>query len=411
MNKIEQLNNDMKRMYEQFEMLMGEVRAFQMSIEKELPKIQKREMKRIKKKLDVGKQNIESKNITPVSFFYLAHKGIQELTQVGSYSHLSLNSSFLMLMTNFEYLVKHILKYLVLMYPELIIDKKIQITIQDIERCKNIENVKKLLTQTYLNKFLFQDFNEQLQVIFKFLQISKKGLNIDFDLLERANKIRNLLVHNRGIITDDSLEFLFDVKKEFVGKIYVISAKRLHQINEEILAFGIVLIFSLASRIGAKQFLNDGLTNILFDLLCHKYFSATEKIYSSIDHVMPLLDGPTTIASKINYCIALRHLPEKKSTLNKTLTNLKYGHFDPRYEAAICVLKNDKKKFVEVFPNSDIKLDDWINWPLFEPWRKDRKLFNQIKHILKKNTEQETEKQRKEFQKNFKKLKKKNAKK
>ena len=75
------------------------------------------------------------------------------------------------------------------------------------------------------------------------------------------------------------------------------------------------------------------------------------------------------------------------------------------------MLKNDKKKFVEVFPNSDIKLDDWINWPLFEPWRKDRKLFNQIKHILKKNTEQETEKQRKEFQKNFKKLKKKNAKK
>ena len=126
---------------------------------------------------------------------------------------------------------------------------------------------------------------------------------------------------------------------------------------------------------------------------------------------MPLLDGPTTIVSKINYCIALRYFPEKKSILDKTLANLKYGHLNPRYEAAICVLKNDKKKFVELCPKSDIKLDDWITWPLFEPWRKDRKLFSQVKHILKKNTEQEAEKQRKELKNNFKKIKKKNAKK
>ncbi|MBR3899555.1 MAG: hypothetical protein IKJ44_04710, partial [Elusimicrobiaceae bacterium] len=88
MSKIEQINNDIKCMYEEFEMLMGEVKAFQATIEKELPKIQKREVKRIKKEIDVGKRNIKSKNITPGSFFYLAKKGIQELVKIGSYSHL-----------------------------------------------------------------------------------------------------------------------------------------------------------------------------------------------------------------------------------------------------------------------------------------------------------------------------------
>lgn len=408
MDKKEQYNQDMENMCAQFDMLMEEVREFQATIEKELPKIQKKEMGRIKKKLNEGTRDIKSKNITPASYLHLFRKGAEDIIKIGNFHPLSLNSSFLMLMTNFEYLIKQILKYLILEYPELIVNKKIQITIEDISKYKDIESVKNFLTQTYLNKFLFQDFSEQLQVVFKFLHITKKELNINFDLLEKANKIRNLLVHNRGIITTESLDFLFDSKEAMVGKFYVMSSKHLRQISEEILAFGLVLIFSLAGRIKATKFLNENITNILYDLLSRNFFSATEKVYSSIEKLFPLFGGPTLISSKINYCIALKHIDGKKKILDDILINLKTGHFDATYEAAICVLKNDKVNFIKLCPNSNIKLDDWNTWPLFEEWRKDRRLFNKIKSTLKQNTERAGEEQRQELKEKFPKLQKKN---
>lgn len=411
MDKTEQHNLEMEKMYEQFDMLMEEVRRFQSVIEKELPIIQKKEMKDIQHKLAVGKRDIKARNITPAAYIHLIHKGAKDIIKVGNFYPLSLNSSFLMLMTNFEYLIKQILKYLILTYPELIVNKKIQITIEDISKCKDVEGVKSFLTQTYLNKFLFQDFNEQLQVVFKFLDITKKQLTINFDLLERATKTRNLLVHNRGIVTSEALDFLLDSNKKMLGKIYVIPAKYLRQISEEILAFGLVLIFSLAGKLQATKFLNANITNILYDLLARNFFSATEKVYSSITHLFPLLDGPSSISSKINYCIALKHLSDKKAILSDILSNLKTGHFDSRYEAAICVLKDDKDKFIELCPNSNIKLNDWKNWPLFEDWRQDRTLFNKIKPALKRNTEREGEKQRKELQKKHHNIKRINAKK
>lgn len=409
--KKKEHNQEMENMYAQFDMLMEEVREFQATIEKELPKIQKKEMERIRKKLAAGEREIKSKKITPVSYVHLIHKGAKDIIKVGNYHPLSLNSSFLMLMTNFEYLIKQILTYLILTYPELIVDKKIKISIEDIDKYKDVVSVKHFLTQTYLNTFLFQDFSEQLKTVFKFLCITKNGLKINFDLLEKANKIRNLLVHNRGIVTAEALAFLFDADEKMIGRIYVIPSKYLCQISEEILAFGFILIFSLAARINAIDFLNHNVTNILYDLLCRKSFSATAKIYSSIEHLFPVLDGQSLISSKINYCIALKHIPEGKKTLDKILANLKTGHFDSKYEAAICVLKNDKENFIKCFPSSSIKLDDWNSWPLFEEWRKDRKLFNKIKGILKQNTEKEGEKQRQELRKNFPKLRKKSAKK
>lgn len=382
-----------------FKFFMEEVENFFSLVSKILPDIQKKEISSFKKRINSIKKDVKSERMSLVRYFNSINEIHLNIMKVFSHKQLLLNSSFVFLISNLEYLLKEILRELLLIYPEKIEDKKSNITISEIKSLNNIQEVNSLMINKHIRYFMFCEFKEQLKIIFKFLDISEKDLYVDLSLLERAYKTRNLILHNSAMITKDSISYLIEAREKDVNKRYSVPYEILKKIYNEILSLGIILIFFLDLRINDHNFIKENLSYIAVDLLKQKHYNALISIYLSTKSNLQYLEGNDIICNDINYLIALKHLPNRNKDFKRELSKLKFEHFDPLYKAAIYVLKGDKKKFIEICKKTDLTLEDWNEFPLFEDFRKDKKVFAKIKKILIENSQKRNAEQKKIFRK------------
>ena len=158
------------------------------------------------------------------------------------------NSCFLILINNLEYIIKAILRKLFLSYPQSILDKK-DFTIEFEELCqfKDLEEAKEFMINRYLEKVFYKSFSEQQKILLKLFNNQKNSLLINFSLLEKATKERNLLAHNNGFITE-SFAKQTNRPLSSVGKKLFISKDEFEAIYQEILFLLLISLTSFTSR-------------------------------------------------------------------------------------------------------------------------------------------------------------------
>ncbi len=312
-------------------------------------------------------------------------KLLEEMSCV-THQPLLCNSSFLILINNFEYITKAILRELFTNYPKSILDKKdFIIEYEDLCQFEDLKEVKEFMIDRYLEKIFYKSFSEQQKILQKLFNNEKVLSAIDFSRLEIATKERNLLAHNNGIITD-SFAKQAGLKVESVGKKIFISKKRFETIYQEILFFGVCFLVLLGEKIKDKEFLDTHYQHFLFSLLEHKDFVLLKRIYETTGIYSVSKDGTSEIVNFINYLLALKNIQEESEKFDKLLREYKIGQLSDHFKCAFAILKEDKKEFLNFLKHSDFVLSDWYEFPIFDTFKQDEKLTKKALPILEKNT-------------------------
>lgn len=312
-------------------------------------------------------------------------KLLEEMSCI-SHQPLLCNSSFLILINNFEYITKAILRELFTSYPKSILDKK-DFTIEYEELCQfeDLKEAKNFMIDRYLEKIFYKSFSEQQKILQKLFDNKKVLSSINFSLLEKATKERNLLAHNNGIITENFAKQA-DLAVDSIGKKLFISKKRFDAIYQEILFWGVCFLVLLGEKVKDKEFLDQHYQHFLFSLLEHKDFLLLKRIYEATGTYAVSLDGTSEIINFINYLLALKNVPKENDKFNTLLGEYKTGQLSDHFKCAFAVLRQDKKEFIKLLKNSDFTLADWYEFPIFDTFKMDEKLAKKALPILEKNT-------------------------
>lgn len=296
------------------------------------------------------------------------------------------NSSFLILINNFEYITKSILRKLFLTYPQSILEKKdFIIEFEELCQFENLSEVKEFMIQRYLEKIFYKSFSEQRQILLKLFKCPEIQKHIKFDLLEKAIKSRNLLAHNNGIITE---VFVKQTGRgnDSVGKKLFISKTEFEEVYQEILFFGVCFLILLGDKIKDKEFLDKRYQHLLFTLLERKEFVLLKRVYEATSSYIISEDGISEVVNNINYLLALKEIPDEKDKFYTLLKQYKTEQLSDHFKCAFAILKNDKKSFLKFLKNSEFTLANWYEFPIFDTLKEDAEVTKKALQILEKNT-------------------------
>lgn len=366
---------------------MKEIKIF---FDSNLPLVKNRESEvrdKIKKFMSV---HIEEKNgekmiLVPVE----ESKLFQKLLEEGRYSFhqpLLCNSCFLILINNFEYIIKAILRKLFLSYPKSILDKKdFIIEFEELCQFKELTEVKEFMINRYLEKVFYKSFSEQQKILLKLFNNPEIFSLINFSLLENATKERNLLAHNNGVITE-SFAKQTGRPLDSIGKKLFVSQDEFEKIYQEILFLGFCFLVLLGDKIKDKEFLEKDYQHLLFTLLERKNFVLLKRLYEATSSFAVSDDGTSEVVNLINYLLALKNIPEENAKFFKLLKEYKTGQLSDHFKCAFSILKQDKKGFIKYLNKSEFTLQDWYEFPIFDIVKEDEELSKKALLVLKKNT-------------------------
>lgn len=288
--------------------------------------------------------------------------------------------SFLILISYLEILIKDILKNYYYNHWKCLLDKDIGFKVMDMEYAKNLEELKSLLVEHYVDGIIYDSLLEQVKKIYSLLNIKKEKILVDIDIINEADKRRNLFIHNEGIVNQ---KYIRETKSNTqIGEQLEISTDYFNKAYYEIYLFGLILLAHLISNSGDKEAMLFIICEDIYDLLENEKYDIVIRFYKSCKDVN-FLSGEAETIAKVNYLLALKY-SNNKQEYEKELADVKYSHMSDKYKTAFYVLKEDKKMFLKLFPKTKITIKEWNKWPLFREFRKDEKLFNKIKNKLEK---------------------------
>lgn len=296
------------------------------------------------------------------------------------------NSSFLILINNFEYITKSILRKLFMTYPKSIIEKKdFIIEFEDLCQFDNLKEVKIFMINRYLEKIFYKSFSEQNKILLKLFDNKEITSSINFTLLEKATKKRNLLAHNNGVITETFVRQTGH-SPDSIGKKLFISKKEFELVYQEILFFGLCFLVLLGKKIKDDEFLDRNYQHLLFSLLGRKEYTLLKRFYETTGSYAISKDGISEVVNHINYLLALKEIPDEKERFNTLLKKYKTQQLSDHFKCAFAIIKDDKKNFLKFLKNSEFTLADWYDFPIFNVFKEDEKLVKKALPILEKNT-------------------------
>ncbi|WP_428044106.1 hypothetical protein [Candidatus Avelusimicrobium faecicola] len=369
---------------------LGNMREIKYFFDINLPAVKNRETEvneKFKKFTNNHEKEINGRKaiIVQVEEMKTFEKLLEEMSCI-SHQPLLCNSSFLILINNFEYITKAILRKFFLTYPKSILDKK-EFIIEFEELCQfnDLKEVKEFMIDRHLEKVFYKSFSEQQKILQKLFNNKEVLQAINFSVLEKAMKERNLLAHNNGIITENFVKQT-GYSVDSVGKKLFISKKKFEEVYQEILFFGICFLILLADKIKDKEFLDVYYQQLLFSLLEHKNYLLIKRLYENTISYAISEDGNSEVINFINYLLALEKIPEEKDKFKKLLDQYKIGSLSDHFKCSFAILKNDKKEFIKLLKTSNFTLSDWYEFPIFEKFKEDEILSKKALSILEKNT-------------------------
>lgn len=369
---------------------LGNMREIKHFFDINLPAVKNRETEvnaKFKKFIATHEKEVNGKKalLVPAEETKSFEKLLEEMS-CASHQPLLCNSSFLILINNFEYITKAILRKLFLTFPKSILDKK-EFVIEFEELCQfnNLKEAKEFMIDRHLEKIFYKSFSEQQKILQKLFSNKTVLQAINFSVLEKAMKERNLLAHNNGVITE-SFAKQTGYAVDSIGKKLFISKKRFEEVYQEILFFGICFLVLLGDKINDKEFLDVHYQHLLFSLLEHKDYLLIKRLYENTNVFAVSEDGNSTVINFINYLLALENIPEEREKFTLQLNQYKTGSLSDHLRCAFAILKNDKKEFIKLLKTSDFTLQDWYEFPIFNSFKQDEKLTKKALPILEKNT-------------------------
>ena len=324
---------------------------------------------------------------------------LREYRQIGITAdqvELLYKSSFVMLISFFDYLPYDIIHCYYKMYPERLPDKDSSIYLSELKLCADIDEAIDFILGKKVDSIISEGLKKQKWFLQNTLQIDLKEKIINWDIINEAIERRNIIVHNNSIIDKKylrsvNLSVVPEKRTEIQeGEKIGVTTEYFKRAYDEILIAGIVLVQSFW-----RKWMKDDvskadtrLINSMVKLLAREEWSIAERI-GLFSKDVKASNKENRLILNINYCQSLKW-QGKNAALGEELNKFDEANLQPKFMVALSALKSDKdgfyKNLKKAVARRQISQGDFDNWPLFRELRQDVEYDERIKKaFIKKN--------------------------
>jgi hypothetical protein len=314
-------------------------------------------------------------------------------------AELLYRSSFIMLISYFDYFLSDIMHCYYESYPKSISGKDFSINLNELNLCSDIKEAIQVVINKKIDSVLYDNLKRQKDYLKNELRIEIKEDIIEWNIIDEATERRNIIVHNNGVINKRYLEnvdfsIVPEKKKDIKeGEEISVNEEYFKRVFNEILIAGIILI-ECCWRKWKKDDIDAAdarLINAMYRELEREEWHIAERLglYSK-EKDFEAYNTANRLYLDINYCQSLKW-NKKQNELDRELKKFDISTLSPKYIVAICALKSDKEKFYENVEKAitidNMEEDSFANWPLFRELRRDSEYEEKIRAAFEKKTE------------------------
>jgi hypothetical protein len=303
-------------------------------------------------------------------------------------------SSFVMLLSYFDFLLGDLIRYFYHCYPESLSGKDLSLSLDDLRTCCNVDEAMDLLINNRIESLLYQNLDMQKKHLKEYMKIEINEDFINWNTIKEAVERRNIIVHNnaqinRRYLQNVDLSVFPEGKKKFKENEKIsIDPKYFTTVSDEISITGIVLSQNCWRKWKKEEaeIADRNLNDLIYDFLKNERWPNAERL-GLFSKKCEIHDAEIKLYIDINYCQSLKW-QNKKAMLEKELTKFDESTLSPIYKIAIYALKSDKDRFYGCVDNAitvdKIKETDFFEWPLFRELREDPNYSEKIKASFKR---------------------------
>jgi len=312
-------------------------------------------------------------------------------------AELLYRSSFVMLVSYFDFLLSDLIHYFYRKYPESLSGKELPLTLKELTELGSVDDAVDFLINKEADNVLYDSLQKQKLYLKNTFKIDTKDDIINWNKLIEAMERRHIVVHNDCKINMRYLsnvdlsvipETIKDVKE---GAEVHITAPYFRGIFEEICVSGIVLL-QVCWRKWEKDDTDsaDGkLVSDIYDALVKEDWMCAERL-GLFSKGCVVTDQACRLFLDVNYCQSLKW-QGKEDELQEELKKFDISALSPKFALAVYALRSDRAGFYRNVENA-IRVDkmskeDFMKWPLLRELRKDPDYVTRIETVFKSISE------------------------
>jgi len=325
---------------------------------------------------------------------------LRKIPQLASRSIIPANtellykSSFVILISHFDFLISDLIRYYHRTYPDNLSGKEVSISFNELKAFDDIPEVLDYLINKEVEKILYSNLEDQKKYFKTYLKVDLKESIIPWNRINEATERRHIIVHNNDIINrrylknadvsampSETTPQLKEGQKIGIGRDYLLT------IFDEIFLAGIILIQSCWRKWKKDSIANadDILIQTIYEALSEERWPIAQRLglYSKECEVS---NEQKRLYLDINYCQSLKWSGNGEQLI-KELEKFDITSLRPIYLVAYYALKSDIKSFYKRVPDAimidNMDLNKFLEWPLFREFRKDPNYHKTIRTLLR----------------------------
>jgi len=301
-----------------------------------------------------------------------------------SQAELLYRSSFVMLMSYFDFLIADLIRYFYRKYSDILSTKELPLTLRELRELANVDDAVDFVINKEVDNVLYDNLQKQMLYFKNTLKIEIKGDIINWNKLIEAIERRHIIVHNDCKINrrylsnvDSSVipEPIKDIKEDAEVNI---TAPYFRGIFEEVCVSGIVLLQVCWRKWEKDDTKNaDGhlIDDDIYDALMKENWTCAERL-GLFAKGCDVTDQAHRLVLDVNYCQSLKW-QGKEDELEKELKKFDVSALSPRFTLALYALKSDPDGFYRniekaiIVSENKMRKKQFMEWPLFRELRKD----------------------------------------
>jgi len=271
-------------------------------------------------------------------------------------------------------------------HPEKLSLDNQSISFSDLKKITSVQEAQDFLISREIESLLFKKgLTERLVVLSSEIGVDVKPIESHIFNVRKLIKIRNLIVHNEGLIDTDYISKFKTKDKELkVGDHIKISHEYLIESLYLIYFFGTYILqevqLHLSENIESHDFL---LNNLLHTLIKNSQFEYIKPIYNfSQNHKMDEINKKLIV---LNFCIGQKKQGKDVDHIKKILVLEDWTLEKPEFEMCKNALLNNHKDFYNLLEklilSKDITKNDIEEWIIFDFYKKEPRFKKLIKTL------------------------------
>jgi len=307
-------------------------------------------------------------------------------------AELLYRSSFIMLISYFDFLLSDLIHYFYKKYPDSLSGKELPLKLSELKLLGSIDDAVDYVVHKEAESVLYDSLKGQIKYLKNTLKIDTKDNIINWNKLTESMERRHITVHNdckinRRYLNNVDLSQIPEKTKGIKeGTKIRITEKYFRGVLEEICVAGLVLL-QVCWRKWEGDDTGDADTRLItdiYDILVKEDWACAERL-GLFSKECDVKDHADRLILDINYCQSLKW-QGKQDKLEEEIKKFDISALSPRFILAVCALKSDRDGFYSNVENAIVvdgmQEEHFMEWPLFRELRKDADYGDKIHSIL-----------------------------